>query len=138
MDDVVIDAQELFWVSALAGRLNDATELVNNLRRIFRGIQHQAAEKMLGVRFKPTGPIDWPPAWPAGTFHDLRKTCLTYLARNGCPAHLLQRTAGHSTLETTMRYYLGHTAGDADVIRAAMAQAKARIDAECDAKEQVA
>lgn len=41
-----------------------------------------------------------------GTFHDLRRTYLTELAENGLPMHFLQKIAGHSSLTTTMTYYV--------------------------------
>lgn len=41
-----------------------------------------------------------------GTFHDLRKTCLTDLADKGYPIHWLQKFAGHSSHITTMKYYV--------------------------------
>jgi len=42
----------------------------------------------------------------SGTFHDLRRTCLTKWSY-ALPAHELKKLAGHASIETTMRYYLG-------------------------------
>ncbi len=39
--------------------------------------------------------------------HDLRRTCLTNLANRGLPMHQLQAYAGHASIETTAKYYLG-------------------------------
>jgi len=36
---------------------------------------------------------------------DLRRSCITNWAKE-LPAHVAQRLAGHSSLETTVRYYL--------------------------------
>lgn len=40
-----------------------------------------------------------------GCFHDLRKTFITELIKSGRPLHEIQKLAGHSNVETTMRYY---------------------------------
>ena len=42
-----------------------------------------------------------------GTFHDLRATCITEWFENGMMPHEVQRLAGHASIETTMRYYVG-------------------------------
>ena len=41
------------------------------------------------------------------TFHDLRSTCLTEWLEKGMMPHEVQRLAGHSSIETTMNYYVG-------------------------------
>ena len=41
------------------------------------------------------------------TFHDLRATCITEWLEQGVMPHEVQRLAGHSSIETTMRYYVG-------------------------------
>ena len=41
------------------------------------------------------------------TFHDLRATCITEWFENGMMPHEVQRLAGHSSIETTMNYYVG-------------------------------
>ncbi|MBN1817940.1 MAG: tyrosine-type recombinase/integrase [Sedimentisphaerales bacterium] len=41
------------------------------------------------------------------TFHDLRATCITEWLEQGVMPHEVQRLAGHSSVETTMRYYVG-------------------------------
>ncbi|MEU1216988.1 tyrosine-type recombinase/integrase [Streptomyces sp. NPDC005790] len=38
--------------------------------------------------------------------YDARASCLTYLANNGVPDHLLARWAGHSDVRTTNRWYV--------------------------------
>ncbi|MFE7752481.1 site-specific integrase [Streptomyces sp. NPDC057428] len=38
--------------------------------------------------------------------YDARASCLTYLANNGVPDHLLARWAGHSDVRTTKRWYV--------------------------------
>jgi integrase len=40
------------------------------------------------------------------TFHSLRHTALTTMAENGVPMAVLQRIAGHSSIQITARYYL--------------------------------
>ena len=41
-------------------------------------------------------------------FHDLRATCITEWFEQGLMPHEVQRLAGHSSIETTMRYYVGY------------------------------
>jgi integrase len=41
------------------------------------------------------------------TFHDLRATCVTEWFEQGLMPHEIQRLAGHSSIETTMKYYVG-------------------------------
>ncbi|MEN6384028.1 MAG: site-specific integrase [Phycisphaerales bacterium] len=40
-----------------------------------------------------------------GTFHDLRRTCITEWLESGLKPHEVMRLAGHSDIETTMTYY---------------------------------
>ncbi len=42
-----------------------------------------------------------------GTFHDLRATCITEWFEQGLMPHEVQRLAGHSSIDTTMNYYVG-------------------------------
>ena len=39
--------------------------------------------------------------------HDLRRTCLTNLANRGLPMHQLKAYAGHTSITTTAKYYVG-------------------------------
>jgi len=41
------------------------------------------------------------------TFHDLRATCITEWLEQGMMPHEVQRLAGHSSIDTTMNYYVG-------------------------------
>lgn len=41
------------------------------------------------------------------TFHDLRATCITEWFEQGMMPHEVQRLAGHSSIDTTMNYYVG-------------------------------
>ena len=41
---------------------------------------------------------------PAARLHDLRHTCLTWLVGRGVPLKLVQDIAGHTTINTTMKY----------------------------------
>ena len=43
----------------------------------------------------------------AVTFHDLRATCITEWFEQGMMPHEVQRLAGHSSIDTTMKYYVG-------------------------------
>jgi integrase len=57
------------------------------------------------------------------THHDLRSTFLTHLANHanegmGVKPHVLMAIAGHSSITTTMKYYVRASDGD---LRAAMA-----------------
>ncbi|MBW8015076.1 MAG: tyrosine-type recombinase/integrase [Planctomycetes bacterium] len=40
-----------------------------------------------------------------GTFHDLRRTCITEWLENGLQPHEVKELAGHSDIQTTMNYY---------------------------------
>ena len=42
-----------------------------------------------------------------GTFHDLRATCITEWFEQSMMPHEVQRLAGHASIDTTMRYYVG-------------------------------
>ena len=42
------------------------------------------------------------------TFHDLRATCITEWFEQGLMPHEIQRLAGHSSIEITMKYYVGY------------------------------
>lgn len=57
----------------------------NNFNRTFRAIMKRAKVK--------------------GTFHDLRKTCITEWAEKLAP-HEAMSLAGHSNIETTLKYYI--------------------------------
>ena len=39
------------------------------------------------------------------TFHDLRRTCITEWLENGLQPHEVMQLAGHSSVDTTMKYY---------------------------------
>ncbi len=41
-----------------------------------------------------------------GTFHDLRRTCLSNWVAQGLPLHEVKELAGHASIETTERFYL--------------------------------
>ena len=51
------------------------------------------------------------------TFHDLRATCITEWFEQGMMPHEVQRLAGHSSIETTMKYYVGYRQGLIDRAR---------------------
>jgi integrase len=38
--------------------------------------------------------------------YDARSSCLTYLANNGVPDHILARWAGHTNVKTTKKWYV--------------------------------
>lgn len=42
---------------------------------------------------------------PEDDFHSLRKTCITNWLEDRVPPHEVQRLAGHSSIETTIKYY---------------------------------
>ena len=44
--------------------------------------------------------------------HVLRHTCLTLLRKNGVPLEVLQKIAGHESIQTTAKYYLAVTNED--------------------------
>jgi len=51
---------------------------------------------------------------PEVDFHALRKTCVTNWLEGGVPPHEVQKLAGHSSVETTLKYYakVDHSAID--------------------------
>ena len=57
------------------------------------------------------------------TFHDLRATCITEWFEHGLMPHEIQRLAGHSSIETTMRYYVGIRESMIDRARQASSEA---------------
>jgi integrase len=44
--------------------------------------------------------------------YDARSSCLTYLANNGVPDHILARWAGHASVKTTKKWYVKPTTED--------------------------
>jgi integrase len=78
------------------GRWEEGRQLINNALRDFRALGRRAGVKSC-------------------TMHDLRRSCLTNWARE-VPAHVLQKLAGHSSMETTLKYY--HTVDRSDLERA--------------------
>jgi len=72
-----------------AGRMSERQQLCpdENFSPVFRRIRDAA-----GIE--------------SGTFHDLRRTCLTHWSYH-LPPQEVMRLAGHAEIETTMRYYLG-------------------------------
>ena len=79
------------------GKWHAGRDLINNVLRDFKLIYRRA-----GVA--------------ACTIHDFRRSCITNWARQ-LPAHVVRKLAGHSSLETTMRYYLSVQDGDLDQAR---------------------
>jgi len=79
------------------GKWHAGRDLINNALRDFKLICRRA-----GVA--------------ACTIHDFRRSCITNWARQ-LPAHVVRKLAGHSSLETTMRYYLSVQDGDLDQAR---------------------
>jgi integrase len=73
-----------------AGTLKDALRRCpeNNFERLWRVIKKRAGIK-------------------SGTFHDLRRTCITEWAESGMHPHEVMVLAGHSEVKTTMMYYIG-------------------------------
>jgi integrase len=72
-----------------AGRMTDRQRLCpdENFSPAFRRIRRQARIEL-------------------GTFHDLRRTCITVWSWH-LPVQEVRKMAGHASIETTMRYYLG-------------------------------
>lgn len=64
----------------------ESRPLINNMRRDFNAIC-----KVAGV--------------PVDAFHSLRKSCCTNLLEGGVVPHAVQKIMGHSSLETTIKYY---------------------------------
>jgi integrase len=54
-----------------------------------------------------------------GTFHDLRRTCLSNWVGQGLSLHEVKELAGHAKIETTERFYLAVRRDVVDRARAA-------------------
>jgi integrase len=54
-----------------------------------------------------------------GTFHDLRRTCLSNWVAQGLSLHEVKELAGHAGIETTERFYLAVRKDVVDRARAA-------------------
>ncbi|HIG73764.1 MAG TPA: hypothetical protein EYQ24_04060 [Bacteroidetes bacterium] len=61
---------------------------------------------------------------PALTPHVLRHSCITWLVERGVPLPVVQRFAGHGSIDVTMRY--AHVAPDtqADILRSALGESR--------------
>ena len=97
-------------------------------------VRHNAVYKKV---FRPTVTTLWPEPHPnAGlTFHGLRHSCASILARRGVPPSVTQKQLGHLTAAMTNEIYT-HVAPDAlDVAAAAMDAAWADPAPEEDAAE---
>jgi len=79
------------------GKWYEGKDLINNVLRDFKVIRRRA-----GIRHC--------------TLHDFRRSCITNWARQ-LPAHVVQKLAGQSSLETTMKYYLSVQEGDLEDAR---------------------
>lgn len=79
------------------GYWREGKDLTNNVLRDFNAIRRRA-----GI--------------VSCTLHDFRRSCITNLAR-ALPAHVVRKLAGHSSLETTMKYYLSVQEDDLEKAR---------------------
>jgi len=74
-----------------------------------RGVQHseRLLERRHDLRCPHCGMRLWPKAIPRPfTFHGLRHTTASLLARAGVPIHILQRILRHRSIETTIKRYV--------------------------------
>jgi integrase len=83
---VFLSGKRYHHILANADRWREGKPLINNLRRDFR-------------RLCQTADV------PVGEFHSLRKSCCTNLLEGGVAPHTVQKIMGHSSLETTIKYY---------------------------------
>ena len=85
---VFVSSLRLAWMRQQqdAGKLNEGQLTLNNLGRGFRAIAKRAGIKDISV-------------------HDLRRSAITHLVRK-LSSHVVQRLAGHSSITTTLKYYL--------------------------------
>ena len=79
------------------GKWHDGKDLLNNVLRNFNVIRRRAEVSHC-------------------TIHDFRRSCLTNWMRK-LPPHIVQKLAGHSSLETTMKFYVIVMAGELDSAR---------------------
>ena len=81
----------------------------------------------------------------SGTFHDLRRTCLSNWVTQGLSLHEVKELAGHASIETTERFYLAVRKDFLDRARAASEASRKgesvahllRADAESDKMEEL-
>ena len=96
---VFIKSTRLHHILALRsqGRWNPRKELVNNLLTHLKSLTKRAKVDTF-------------------TLHDLRRSCITNWARE-LPIQVVQHLAGHSSMETTRKYYLSIQEDDMDRAR---------------------
>lgn len=92
------------------GHWHEGRELNNNMLRGFKAIRRRS-----GIA--------------SCTLHDLRRSCITNWARS-IPLHVVRVLAGHSSLETTRKYYLA--VEEADLAKARDVQSKILMAASTD------
>jgi integrase len=80
-----------------SGKWSGRQLVVNNLHRDLKAIRREARV----AKF---------------TFHDLRRSCLTNMARS-LPVHVVQKIAGHGDVKTTQQYYLAVQEDDLEKAR---------------------
>ena len=64
---------------------------------------------------------------PQCEFHSLRKTCITNWLESGVPVHEVQKWAGHSDVNTTIRYYAKVDKSALERVRKASAEWMAKV-----------
>ncbi len=97
------------------GKLGPNYELVNNLKARFDLIQKKARKRLAEERGVSVDDLPW----LIGSFHDLRRTYGTRMARV-VPMHVLKEYMGHAKITTTQEYYLAAETQDAERAREAM------------------
>jgi integrase len=92
-----VERAQHLWNVAKSGKWSGRQLVVNNLHRELKAIRSEAKV----AKF---------------TFHDLRRSCLTNMARS-LPIHVVQKIAGHSDIKTTQQYYLAVEEDDLEKAR---------------------
>ena len=105
---VLVDASRAANLSSKGADELERAEPWPNLRRQWSAIRGRACS----VR----------PACAGATLHDLRRACITNWSAKACPATVMQM-AGHSSYETTRRYYAAVTEEQVSACRDASSEA---------------
>ena len=88
MPYISVPPERLNWITERirTGKWNSRSEVINNINRNFNKILRRAGVAKC-------------------TVHDLRRSALTNWAQKP-PFHVVHKLAGHSSIKTTMEYYL--------------------------------
>jgi len=110
-DDVDAEARRLTFRDTKSHTDREIT-LTPETVGVLMGVRRNLPTVLAGGPFRTLGDVDrkWRDLRAAAgvpdlTIHDLRRTYITTLIRNGVPLPTVQRLAGHAKIQTTLEYY---------------------------------